>query len=204
MPKRINNINKAITLLTLSDIFVWGSFTITSVLAGIYLSNKLGANTIKFIGIGTSIYLLTRGLFQIPIGIINDKYESEKDEVILLTLGILLMGIPFFFYPQISQPYHYYILQFVFGLGAALNVVNWRKLFALNLDKGKEGLQYGAYDTLMSLCAAIMSIIGGVIANMGDIYFDSVMRLSGVIILLGSIWVVLIGKHSFGKTETNN
>ena len=97
MPKRINNINKAITLLTLSDIFVWGSFTITSVLAGIYLSNKLGANTIKFIGIGTSIYLLTRGLFQIPIGIINDKYESEKDEVILLTLGILLMGIPFFF-----------------------------------------------------------------------------------------------------------
>ena len=56
----------------------------------------------------------------------------------------------------------------------------------------------------MSSCAAIMSIIGGVIANMGDIYFDSVMRLSGVIILLGSIWVVLIGKHSFGKTETKN
>jgi MFS family permease len=108
--------NKVILLLTFSDVFVWGSYTIISVLAGIYLSEKFGVETIKFLGIGTSIYLFTRSIFQIPIGLINDKYKNDKDEIILLIIGIFLMGTPFLFYPVISQPYQYFLLQFIFGI----------------------------------------------------------------------------------------
>ena len=80
--------------------------------------------------IGTAIYFLTRAITQLPIGYITDKIKKDKDEIIILIAGIILMGFPYILYPLISTPMHYYILQFVFGLGVSLNIVNWRKLFA--------------------------------------------------------------------------
>lgn len=102
------------------------------------------------------------------------------------------MGLSFMLYPLITQPQHYYLLQVLFGIGAALNVTNWRKLFALNIDKGKEGLEYGIYDTAISISVTLFSILIGYIANLGDKYFDTTMSVSGLIIMLSGIWVSLI------------
>ena len=76
-----------------------------------------------------------------PIGKITDKIKSDSDEILFLLIGAILMGLPFIVYPFISIPVHYYILQFVFGLGVSFNLTNWRKLFALNVDKNREGTQ---------------------------------------------------------------
>lgn len=122
-----------------------------------------------------------------PIGHLTDKFKKDKDEIFLLALGIVLMGIPFLFYQKITVFYHYFLLQAIFGLGAALNVTNWRKLFALNIDGGREGRQYATYETIMSLCTGVLSVVGGVIANMGEKYFDMVISFSGLFILIASI-----------------
>ena len=125
----------------------------------------------------------------------------SKDEIFILFIGVLLMGLPFLFYPYITIPLQYYILQFVFGLGVSLNVTNWRKLFALNIDGGKEGIQYGIYDLIISFSSGVLCIFAGYIANMGDIYFDTVISLAGVLIMLGSIWVILIYRYDSRKSN---
>ena len=107
--------NKVVMLLTLSDMLSWGPFLIISALSGIYLSDKLGVDAVKFVGIGTSIYFFTRAILQIPMGYLTDKIESDKDEILLLAAGTILMGLPYTFYPHITEPWHYYLLQFVFG-----------------------------------------------------------------------------------------
>jgi len=193
--KKLTGFNRVVIYLSLSDVFSWGSFTVISILSGIYLSDKLGVDTLKFLGIGTSIFFFTKAILQIPLGLLTDKYKHDKDEILILFVGILLMGLPYIFYPYIETPYQYYILQFIFGLGVSLNLTNWRKLFALNLDKGKEGIQYGVYELIMSVCTGFLSILAGTIANMGDLYFDTVISLTGVLIMLGSIWVILIYKY---------
>lgn len=190
--KRFTKINKVLIFLTFSDVFSWGSFTVISALTGLYLANKLGQNTVEYVGIGTAIYFFVRGLAQMPIGHLTDKFKKDKDEIFLLALGIVLMGIPFLFYQKITVFYHYFLLQAIFGLGAALNVTNWRKLFALNIDGGREGRQYATYETIMSLCTGVLSVVGGVIANMGDKYFDLVISSAGLFILIASIWILLI------------
>jgi len=111
------------------------------------------------------------------------------------------MGVPFIFYPYISLPIHFYLLQFVFGIGVAFNVTNWRKLFALNVDGGREGRQYALYETIVSACTAVLSIVGGIIANLGTIYFDMVISFAGIVIMLGSIWVVLIYRYEERKSR---
>lgn len=190
--KRFTKINKVLIFLTFSDVFSWGSFTVISALTGLYLANKLGQNTVEYVGIGTAIYFFVRGLAQMPIGHLTDKFKKDKDEIFLLALGIVLMGIPFLFYQKITVFYHYFLLQAIFGLGAALNVTNWRKLFALNIDGGREGRQYATYETIMSLCTGVLSVVGGVIANMGEKYFDMVISFSGLFIILASFWILLI------------
>ncbi len=199
--KILKNINKVVIFLTFSDVFAWGSYTILSALTGLYLANKLGQNTIEFVGIGTAIYFLTRASAQIPLGQLTDKYKNDKDEILILFVGIILMGIPFVFYPYISSQYHYFFLQFIFGLGVALNVTNWRKLFALNVDGGREGRQYAMYETIISAFTAVFSVIGGVIANMGTQYFDMVMSFAGIMIMLGSIWIILIYRYEKRKSN---
>lgn len=197
----LKKFNKVVLLLTVSDTFTWGPFIIIANLSSIYLASKLGANTISFVGIGTGIYFVTRALFQMPIGHITDKIDNDKDEIILLVLGIILMGIPFLFYPLITKAFQYYVLQFIFGLGVSFNLPNWRKLFALNLDRGKEGFQYGFYETVLSISTAIFSALVGYIANLGDQYFDMSIRGVGIVMILSAIWVVLIIKVKKRKSN---
>jgi len=186
------SLDKSILYLTLSDSFVWGPFVIIANLTSLYLSEKLGADTASFVGIGTGIYFLTRAILQMPVGILIDKIKNDRDEIILLMLGIILMGLPFFFYPEITEPYQYYILQFIFGLGVSLNLPTWRKLFALNLDEGKEGSSYGFYETILSFSTVIFSIIIGYVANLGGIYFDWAMRGASILMMLAGGFVLLI------------
>ena len=199
--KKGKNGNKVVMFLTLADMFTWGPFLIISALSGIYLSRKLGIDTVKFVGIGTSVYFFTRALFQIPMGYITDKIKGDRDEILLLATGIILMGLPYTLYPHITIPIHYYGLQFLFGIGACLNVTNWRKLFAMNIDSGMEGLQYAFYETIISITTAVVSLLVGTIANLGEAYFDSVMVLSGILMMLGSVWALSI--HSVKQRRTN-
>ncbi len=201
LKKYLKNFNKVVIFLTLADVFSWGPYFIISTLAGIYLAGKLGENAIEFIGIGTAIYYFTRAITQIPIGSITDRIKKDKDDIFFLIAGIILMGIPYLLYPLISQPIHYYILQFIFGLGVSLNLSTWRKLFAMNIDSGREGRQYGFYETIISLSTVILSTVIGLVANLGDMYFDIVMICSGILMMAGSIWVVLI--FTANKRKTN-
>ena len=193
--------NKVTLLLTLSDVFTWGAFVVISSLSGIYLSDKLGVNTVQFVGIGTAIYFFTRGIFQIPIGNLTDKIKKDNDEILMLTIGVILMGFPYMLYPLITQPWHYFLLQFIFGFGVSLNVVNWRKLFALNIREGMEGKEYATYDFILSVSTAVISLILGIVANISDAYFDIVMIASGATIMLASIWILSIKKVSNRKSK---
>jgi MFS family permease len=201
MKKLLVKLNKVTLLLTLSDVFTWGSFVVVSALSGIYLADKLGTNTVGFVGIGTAIYFITRAIFQIPIGIFTDKIKKDKDEIIILAIGSILAGIPYLFYPIINSPWQYFVLQFVFGFGISLNVVNWRKLFALNVREGMEGKEYAFYDAVLSTSTAIISIVLGIVANIGGEYFDLVMTIAGITMILASIWILMIRSVKTRKSK---
>ncbi len=188
----IFKLNKVIWLLTTSDIFSWGIFLSITAIVGIYISEKLGYNATEVVGIGVGISYLSRGISQIPIGAITDNIKKDRDDILFLTAGNLLMGLPFVFYPVIQSPIFFFILQFIFGLGAAMNLVTWRKLFAKNLDKNREGMSYAIYDTFMSIAIAVFSLIFGYFASLGSDTFDTVIMVVGVAIMSSSVLPALI------------
>ncbi len=189
-------INKVIAYLTLSDIFTWGLFNVLASLSGVYLSTKLGEDVVQVVGTGTAIYLLANGLAQLPAGLLGDRIKDDKDEIIMLMLGNVLMGIPFLFYPIISTPVFYYVLQTIFGVGTAINLVNWRKLFARNLNGGTEGMFYGVYGAVMGIVAAGFGLVAGYVGNLSHSMFDVVIVVIGLIMILSSVFGALILKVS--------
>ena len=111
-------------------------------------------------------------------------------------VGNVLMGIPFLFYPIISTPAFYYVLQIIFGMGTAINTVNWRKLFAKNLNGGAEGMFYGIYGAIMGVVAAGFGMIAGYIGNLSLEMFDTVIVAIGLIMILSSVFGGFILKVS--------
>lgn len=194
MRKYISRVNRVIVYLTVSDIFSWGILGALGTLEGIYLAERLGGDVARYVGVGVAISFSVRALLQIPIGLLTDKIKEDVDEIVLLFAGSFLMGLPFLFYPLIESQYLYYFLQGILGVGMALNLVSWRKLFALHLDKGKEGLEYGVYDTLIATCTAMFGMIMGLVASLGENYFDAVMVAIAIIVMSGSLWAVMIYK----------
>jgi MFS family permease len=204
MAKKTAKINKVVGLLTISDIFTWGPLIVISSLSGVYLAKRLGGDIVEYVGIGTGIYYITRALFQVPIGALTDKLKKDKDEILILILGTLLTGLAFILYTLVTEPIHYYFAQFIFGLGISLNIVNWRKLFAINVTSGMEGKQYAIYDTVLSVATAILSVVIGFVANIGDKYFDIVMIASGSTMMLAGVWIALILKVKDRKSNKIN
>lgn len=187
-------INKKILLLTFSDVFSWGPYYIVSSILSIYLSKKLGVDTIKFIGIGTAIYYMTRAIVQIPVGHISDKLKTYKDEAVMLEIGLILMGLTFILYPLITKPVHYYLLQLMFGTGCACNLTNWRKLFAASVTRGEEGRQYAFYEAAISISTSLIALIIGIIANISEKSFNIVLVVSGIIMSLSSIFIFIYNR----------
>ena len=125
-----------------------------------------------------------------PIGILADRIKGNIDEIKMLFVGNCLMGFSFVLLVGIKSAQDYYLLQIMFGLGAALNLVDWRKLFAKSLDRGHEGMEYGVYETIMSMSIALMSILGGYLAAIDSSAFDLVIQGTGVLIIGSNLWLV--------------
>jgi MFS family permease len=190
--EKIPKFNKVVALVTLSDVFVWGGYYIVFPLMGIYLALKIEADIVKIVGTGMGIYLFSSGLFQVMTGILLDKLKGQVDEALVLFLGSVVMGLPFLFFPYITGAGLFYFLQFVYGFGSSLNLVAGRKLFAKNASHEKEGLEYGIYGMIMNFTAAILTVVSGSIANINGVYFERIILLSGILMITGGIWPLLI------------
>lgn len=187
--------NRVIWYLTLSDGFSWGSYYALASLIGVYLAGRFPESIEQVVGIGLAVLLISRAVSQLIIGILSDRLKGFRDEIWLLILGAGFMGVPFILFPFITSAVQYFLLQAVIGMGSSMNLVAWRKLFASNLDKGREGLDYGIYDSAFSVISAILSIIAGLLANTSYLWFSMVMILGGGLTMLSGIWAILVSRE---------
>src|SRR5690606_30706123 len=92
------------------------------------------------------------------------------------------------------NPFVYYVLQIIFGIGASLHLTSARKIFATSLDKDHEAEEYAMYDIMMCLFIALAGLIGGIIANINGMFFNYVFIAFGILIISSGIWSVVFLK----------
>jgi MFS family permease len=175
-------LNNIIQILTYSDSLLWGGYMMVNATAAIYLQDQIKTEPLEAISFGLAIYTLTRSIIQIPIAKFLDNRKEYTDEAYAIAIGCTLMAGSIFSYLFITQPWHLYLAQFVFGLGAASNMPAWRKTFAKFVDQNHEGLQYSVYDAITNMTIAGLTSLGGYLLAQTDNFQLLITLASGIIL----------------------
>jgi MFS family permease len=187
----LTGISPTVRFLTVSDAALTAALGLFGPIFAVYLAGRIDTNSaLEVISIGTSIFLFTRSLGQVPLAYIIDKIKGERDDFYILLVGNTIFVIVPLLYLLISQPWHLFIIQFVYGLGAALTYPTWNALFTRHIDKGREGVEWGIYQTMVDLSGAVAAPIGGFIATFYG--FDAVMIFASILAAVSSIFIFLM------------
>lgn len=193
LPVGNTHFNKVVEILTYSDSFLWGGHTMVNTLVAVYLSEKIAVDPLPIIASGFSIYFVARSIVQIPIAQFLDSRKGYFDEAIAIFISAILIGTSLILYLFVSEPWHLYAVQILFGIGIATNLPAWRKTFARFVDRGHEGVEYSVYDIICSLSIAVFTALGGYIVDFTGT-FTYLFITAGVLVYIGGIIALLLLK----------
>lgn len=189
--------HKILRVLILSDLFILGSFGLVQPIFAVFMLKGIVGTTITAIGIATAIHLITKSLLQIFVSKWTDAEPGNKRELLTLLIGSLIMSaIPFGFIFSFSLT-HIYLLQFLYGLGAALAFPGWMVIYSRYTRQDKAGYEWSVYNTIINLGLSGTAVIG---AYLADFYsFNILFILVGISSLMGTALIVSIFRNEFTR-----
>lgn len=185
--------NFVIKFLTISDIIWTGARGLIAPIFAIFAVGVIPNATAETIGIATTIYLIAKSVFQVPAASLMDKIKGERDDFSMLLIGSLVSSFLPLFYLIMRTPLELYIIQFFIGVCYAFMFPSYMAIFTRHIDHGKEGMEWGAYFTLVDLGSALAAAIGGVLAM--TLGFTWVIIGMSVASFVGTLLILPIRSH---------
>lgn len=190
-------INHVIRTLVISDFFVNSGFSIFGPVFAVFVTKQIGGGSLEVIGFATAIFQIFKSALQIPIARYLDKNHGEYDDFYSMIFGTCLIVLVPFAYLFASTANHIYIIQAVYGIGAAFTIPPWYAIFSRHLDKMRENVEWSMDSIAIGVGAAGAAAIGGILAqNFG---FQLVFVIGGILAIFGGIQQLRIYKDLKGK-----
>ncbi|MEM4726937.1 MAG: MFS transporter [Candidatus Bathyarchaeia archaeon] len=124
-----------------------------------YMKDNLGATAIA-IGLVSSITTAENMIFQLPGGLLADRYGRKK----IIVWGTLLRVFsPLIYF--LAPSWEWVILGAVFNGMASLYMPAFTSIVADSMPESRRGTGYGAYSMITSLPQAFSPIIGGMVMD---------------------------------------
>ncbi|HWA51662.1 MAG TPA: MFS transporter [Patescibacteria group bacterium] len=188
--KDLLSLNKIIYILVFSDFILISSYGLIAPFFAIFLTKNIIGGTLVVVGLSDSIYLATKSLIQIPLGILIDKTKGEKIDFWFLFFGSLLMSLSLFLYVIAKTPLHIYIISLLYGIGSGAAYPAWTGIFTRNMVGDKESFAWSLSATLWQLGSAAAALIGGVLAE--SLGFANLFIVVGALSLIGTFILFFI------------
>jgi MFS family permease len=183
-------INKIIKTLIGTDLVFLSALGIITPVFAIFITDKIKGGNIEVVGFAAAIYWIGRSIFEIPIAKFLDRTKGEKDDLYFLVIGYVVCALVNFGYIFSSLPWHIYLLEAIYAVGAALSWPAWSALFTRHIDKGKEGYEWSVEHVSFSAGIGITGALGGiVVANFG---FNIAFVLAGIFALIGGFLPLIV------------
>lgn len=189
----LKEISPVIRFLTISDFLLIGGWGLMSPIFAIFIVDSIKGGSIEVVGVATAVYLITKSLAQIPMGFFIDKVRGERDDYRWLIIGSLLFSVVPLLYLIVDTPLGLYIVQFFYGIAAAMTFPSWYAIFTRHMDKNKEGIEWGIYNTLVDLSAAGAAAIGGLIA--AAFGFVALFVIVSIFSFIGASFLFMVAKN---------
>jgi MFS transporter, OPA family, sugar phosphate sensor protein UhpC len=177
--------NRTLKLLIMSDALVFTGFGLITPILAVYINTSITGGTIAAIGLMSTIFLITKTIFQLLFA----KIFQPKHRFYMVWLGTFLIACVPIIYLLASHMWHFYLAQFIYGVGGGLAYPAWFSLFASNLSKGKQGFEWSIYSGSVGVGAGIAAFVGSNLAS--SLGFPLTFLIAGIISLIGMI--ILLG-----------
>lgn len=197
----LGRFNPVVRGLIISDVAVLSAFGLIAPIFAVFVINKVPGANIQTAGIATTIYLLARSMGQIPIAMIVDRMPGERDDFTAMIIGTICMSIVPLLYLFVSVPHHLYVVQFLYGLSAAIVFPAWMATFTRHIDPTHEGLEWGAYRSVVDVGTAFAAGVGGYIAV--QFGFHSIFYCVSFIALLGCLHLIHLRRKTIISNHIN-
>jgi MFS family permease len=197
--KDLLSLNRILYVLIFSDFVVISAYGLLAPIFAVFLLERIVGGSLVVIGISEAIYLVTKSLIQVPIGILIDKTKGQKIDFWFLFIGNLLMSLSLFAYIWVRMPWHIYLISFVYGVGGAFAYPAWTGLFTRNIVEHKESFAWSFSTTFVEMGRAGAAILGAAIGEF--LGFNSLFVVVGGLSLLGTFLLFLfyddliVGSH---------
>ncbi|MBS3076005.1 MFS transporter [Candidatus Pacearchaeota archaeon] len=183
--------NRTIKLLMFSDLFIMTSFGLIEPILAIFYKENLIGGSIFAAGIASTIFLVTKGITQLPFSMHVDKFPYKKKVRWLMTGSILVAVVPFI-YIFAKDMNVIFVAQIIQGIGTGLAYPTWLGLWSTNLDRKKESYEWTLYSTVTGFGAALTAAVGAAIAEF--IGFNYTFMLVGLITITGCLLLLRLRK----------
>lgn len=179
--------NLNIKKFIISESLYIGSTGLILPLIAVFISSNILYGNIVAAGIGVTIYTLTKSTIRIPISKYCDNNQLHKQYMIT---GYFIMAVIPAGYYLMQNIYHYYALQIIGGIGAAIGRAGWYGIFSKNIEKNKEAYTWGVMQTATGLAEAATAAVGGVVVVLFG--FHILFLITTIIGLLSAITLMQI------------
>lgn len=175
--------NPIIKILIFADFFVFSGLGLINPIFAVFIKETLAGATLASVGVAATIFLVVKAVLQIPIARFTDREPASAREFWTMLAGYLIISLVPFLYLWIERVQGLYVVQAIYGLGAALAFPGFMAIFTKFADHERAGFSWSVYSTVTLLSAAAAAAIGGFI---GEQYgFSTLLIGVGVLTFLG-------------------
>src|SRR3990172_10506088 len=149
----------------MADVALFAGWGFLDPLFSVFIINEIAGASLVTIGAVVSIYWILKSLIQIPVAILLDKTNGEKDDFYVLIGAIVLLGIAAFGLTLATKVWHIYFIQILKAVAFGLYIPAYTSLFSHHLDKGHFSLDWSLDSTSVGLAMGVTGFFGGVIVT---------------------------------------
>lgn len=180
-------INKIIQFLTYSDILMLSGWGLINPILAVFFTEQIIGGSVAVAGLASTVYFLTKCVFQIPIARFIDLQKGEWDDFWIMIVGSALITLCPFMLIFAIYPWHIYAIQAINGIGGALSYPSWMAIFTRHIDKKEEGLEWSLYYTATDIGSALTAALGGFMAL--TFGYQNLFAIVGTLSLIGTLFL---------------
>ncbi len=157
--------NRIIAKLILINFSLYASWGFVMPIFAIYVVNQISGGTVEMLGVAIGLYWGTKAFFQPFLAYRIDSVRGEKDDIIYLLTGVIIISIIPLFFILATEVWHVFVLMTMKGLGMAMVVPVIDGVFTRHIKKNWESFMWSLDSTSISFAHAFSAIFGGIIAG---------------------------------------
>ena len=177
--------NKAIRSMLFSDSLMLIATAMLGPLYAIFVE-EIGGNLLDA-GITFAVFSFVAGVVILISGALSDKVKEVE---LIIVVGYAVTAIGFFSYIFVDNMTSLMVAQVIVGIGTAVRAPAFDALFSEHLDKHKEGIEWGAWDSLFYFASAFGAVVGGYFASRFG--FDYIFIVMATLCAISAVYIYLL------------